>query len=140
MAIVKLVADNASLLKTSQEYEKCFFLPEPRFDLVWSERYTTNLITALINFALVPFAMTANLLVILAITRNNPLHTPSNMLLSCLAFSDFLIGLIVQPLYGTFRMMENTPSLRTLCFQSGVFGEFLDLLWCVVCDLECNEL
>ncbi|XP_031565437.1 melanocyte-stimulating hormone receptor-like [Actinia tenebrosa] len=122
MDALKLGANNTTLGSTPQEYQQCFFLPEPEFNLVWSERYTTNLITALINFALIPFAITANLFVILAITKNNSLHTPSLMLLSCLAFSDFLIGLIVQPLYGTFRLMENTH-LYVPCAFRVVYSE-----------------
>ena len=45
---------------------------------------------------------------VLVISRNTSLQTPSNVLLACQSFSDFLVGLLVQPSYGAFRLIENT--------------------------------
>ncbi|XP_020903042.1 adenosine receptor A2b-like [Exaiptasia diaphana] len=88
--------------------DKCFFLPEPQFNRVEDERYSTNVTTALINFAMIPFALCSNFLIVSVITRNPSFASPSNVLLACLAVSDFLVGLIVQPLYSCFRILENT--------------------------------
>lgn len=84
----------------------CYFLPRPEFGFV-EERQTTNLATAVINLLFVPVAIITNLLIILAISKNSLLQSPSNVLISCLAFSDLLVGLIVQPCFITFRIMEN---------------------------------
>ena len=71
-------------------------------------RHTSNLTTAVINGLCSPFAVIANSRVVLVITSNASLQTPSNVLLGCLAFSDFLVGLLVQPCYVAFRLIENT--------------------------------
>lgn len=107
---------------SSPSTEKCFFLPEPQFDLVSKDRYITNLLTALLNLALVPFALTSNFLVMFVITRSSSMYSPSNVLLACLALSDFLVGLIVQPLYSGFRLMENL-SLYVPCAYRVAYSE-----------------
>ena len=85
---------------------KCFFLPNPAFEKV-PLRYTSNLITALINVAFAPFAVVSNSLLLLLLRRCPQLSNPSNILLGCLAFSDILVGLITQPSYAIFRLQEN---------------------------------
>ena len=86
--------------------DQCFVLPDPVYNRVMA-RHATNLITAAINGLCSPFAVIANFLVVFVITRNAALHTPSNVLLACLAFSDLLVGLLVQPCYVVFRLLEN---------------------------------
>ena len=100
----------------------CFILTDSLYDKVMA-RHTSNLTTAVINGLCSPFAVIANSLVVLVITRNAYLQTPSNVLLGCLAFSDFLVGLLVQPCYVAFRLIENTNhfvpcGLRILYSQS----------------------
>lgn len=84
----------------------CFVLPDPVYDKVMA-RHASNLITAAINGLCSPFAVIANFLVVFVIARNAVLHTPSNLLLACLAFSDLLVGQLVQPCYVVFRLLEN---------------------------------
>ena len=69
----------------------CFHLPDAEFDKV-EQRRTRNLLTGIINAVLSPFAVTANFLIVFVILT---LQTPSNLLLTCLAISDLLVGLIV---------------------------------------------
>ena len=57
----------------------------------------TVIITLSIPFAI--FAVVANLAVIITIIRSPPLHRPVNVLPCSLAASDFLTGLVVQPVY-----------------------------------------
>jgi hypothetical protein len=94
----------------------CFFLPQPDFDLV-KERHTTNVATALINALLMPVAIITNFAIMLVISKNTLLQTPSNVLLSCLALSDFLVGVIVQPCFIGFRIMENTSKFVPCSFR-----------------------
>ena len=82
----------------------CFHLPDPSFDHV-SERYTMNLITAIINIVTAPLAVICNLLICAAIIIR--LRTPSNLLIASLALSDVFVGLAVQPGYIMYRLMEN---------------------------------
>ena len=84
----------------------CYHLPDPTFHQV-SERYLVNLITAIINIVSAPFAVVSNLLIAVAIFNIARLRTPSNLLIGCLALSDVLVGLAVQPGYITYRLMEN---------------------------------
>ena len=71
------------------------------------ERFTMNLITAIINIITAPVAVVTNVLVVIAIFSCSRLRTPSNLLIGCLAVSDVLVGLTVQPGYITYRLMEN---------------------------------
>ena len=96
---------------TSTQYQifsssSCFHLPDPSFQQV-SERYHMNLLTAIINILASPFAVVSNLFIAVAVFYNNRLRTPSNLLIGCLALSDVLVGLAVQPGYITYRLMEN---------------------------------
>ena len=84
----------------------CFHLPDPIFDQV-SQRFTINLITAIINIVTAPIAVTVNTLVVTAIFGTPRLRTPSNLLIACLALSDVFVGLTAQPGYITYRLMEN---------------------------------
>ncbi|XP_078353863.1 trace amine-associated receptor 7e-like [Oculina patagonica] len=84
----------------------CFHLPDPNLAQV-SQRYTTNLVTAVINIVTAPLAVIVNTLVVTAIFSCPRLRTPSNLLIACLALSDVLVGLTVQPGYISYRLMEN---------------------------------
>ena len=84
----------------------CFHLPDPNFDGA-SQRFTVNLVTAIINIIASPFAVISNSIIVIAIFTSSSLRTPSNFLIACLALSDVLVGLTVQPGYICFRLMEN---------------------------------
>ena len=90
-----------------QIFHLCSHLPDPSFQMA-SHRYLSNLITGIINAIFAPFAVIANFLVFVAILRSPTLRcTPSCMLIACLALSDFLVGVIVQPAYLAYRLREN---------------------------------
>ncbi|KAJ7357783.1 hypothetical protein OS493_023260 [Desmophyllum pertusum] len=96
----------------------CYHLPDPTFHKV-PERYTMNLVTAIVNIVAAPFAVASNLLIFTAIVSR--LRTPSNLLIACLALSDVFVGLAVQPGYITYRLMEN--QLRAVpCFVRVVYA------------------
>ena len=84
----------------------CYHLPDPTFHQA-TQRYTMNLVTAIINIVTAPFAVTVNSLVVIAIVSCNRLRTPSNLFIACLALSDVFVGLTAQPGYITYRLMEN---------------------------------
>ena len=111
-------------LNISSEDSFCFHLPHPLFDDA-SERYITNLITAIINIISAPFAFISNMLIFVAIFDFHRLQTPSNLLLATLALSDAFVGLTVQPGYITYRLMENqhrsVPCFARLIYSSAFY-------------------
>ena len=98
----------------------CFHLPDPDFDRV-SERFTMNLVTAIINIIASPLAVISNSLIVIAIFGSSPLRTPSNLFIGCLALSDAFVGLTVQPGYICFRLMEN-QHLSVPCFVRVIYS------------------
>ena len=100
------MAANVSI-DNNQPWRPCFHLPDPFFQHV-QHRYQSNLITGVINAIFAPFSATANSLVFLAIVLSPSLRSaPSCLLIACLAMSDFLVSVIVQPAYVSYRFNEN---------------------------------
>ena len=62
------------------------------------------IITIIINSITCPFTVLLNVLVIMAVKRRPRLQTNSNILLACLAATDALSGLIVQPLFIVWKI------------------------------------
>ena len=54
-----------------------------------------------LNFIACPFVCFLNALVMLAVKTKRRLQTHSNILLACLALTDLIVGVVVQPLHGT---------------------------------------
>ena len=102
--------------------DECFVLPDP-VDEKLMTRHASNLITATINAVCSPFAVVANFLVVLVIARKAAPHTPSNVLLASLAFSDLMVGMVVQPCYVVFRLYENISHLVPPCLLRIVYSE-----------------
>lgn len=84
----------------------CFHLPDPKFDEFYHRR-TANLVTAAMNAILSPFAVAANFLMVFIICKTSSLHSPPNLLLACLSISDIFVGLVLQPSYVAYRLLEN---------------------------------
>jgi len=64
-------------------------------------------LTAAAVFSLVtcPFTILLNALVIIAVKTKRRLQTHSNMLLACLALTDLMVGLVVQPLHTAMTIL-----------------------------------
>ena len=58
-----------------------------------------SIATSIVNSLTMILALVANGLVIVAVWTSRALHSPSNILVSCLAVTDLLTGLITQPLF-----------------------------------------
>lgn len=59
-----------------------------------------------------------NLLVIIAVWKKQQLHTPSNVLLSNLALTDFGVGCIVQPLFVAHKIGAIQGNISLHCIAS----------------------
>ena len=64
------------------------------------------IITIIINSITCPFTVLLNVLVIMAVKRRPRLQTNSNILLACLAATDALTGLIVQPSFILWKLFQ----------------------------------
>ena len=72
---------------------------------------TVTFSTSVVLAVLSPVAVVGNILIMAVIWRNQTLRTPSYILLSGLAFTDFCTGFITQPLFVASRF---------ICFQSSL--------------------
>ena len=66
----------------------------------------SDIITIIINSITCPFTVLLNVLVIMAVKRRPRLQTNSNILLACLAATDALTGLILQPLFIVLKISQ----------------------------------
>ena len=92
---------------------KCFFL-----EVYWEQtgRNVTGSILSCVVTAL--FALTAilgNCIVMLVICKTRELHSPSFTLLFCLASSDLLVGLVVQPCFVAYKLAELLENFSAYC-------------------------
>ena len=92
---------------------KCFFL-----EVYWEQtrRNVTGSILSSVVTAL--FALTAilgNCIVMLVICKTRELHSPSFTLLFCLASSDLLVGLVVQPCFVAYKLAELLENFSAYC-------------------------
>ena len=90
-----------------------FHLEEEWYDL--TSTYITNVVLIVINALTALSATAGNSLILLAVWKTPALRTPSNTLLCCLAFSDFLVGLVVQPTNALEIFFEIQRNKRAFC-------------------------
>ncbi|KAJ7382162.1 hypothetical protein OS493_036714 [Desmophyllum pertusum] len=67
--------------------------------------YASDIAVAIVNISFAIFAFLSNLAVIATIIRTPSLHAPVNVLLCGLAAADCLTGLVVQPVYASWRFL-----------------------------------
>ena len=98
----------------------CFFF---KINLEKTEDvYITNILTCIINLVFSLLTVVGNVVILQAIHKTRDLHSPSFILLSCLAFSDLLVGTICQPLVVATKVAELVDNFSLYCtfrlFQS----------------------
>ena len=77
--------------------------------------FTAYILTSILNGISSITAITGNAVVILVVWKTRELHTPSNVLLSCLALSDLTVGLIAQPSFVIHKIGELNNSFSMYC-------------------------
>ena len=85
----------------------------------------SDIITIIVNSITCPFTVLLNVLVIMAVKRRPRLQTNSNILLACLAATDALTGLIVQPsfiLWKISQLLGAATSKGILSFHDAVLN------------------
>ena len=61
---------------------------------------------AVFNLVACPFTILLNALVIIAVKTKRRLQTHPDILLACLALTDLMVGLVVQPLHTTMILFQ----------------------------------
>ncbi|XP_073232515.1 melanocyte-stimulating hormone receptor-like [Porites lutea] len=80
--------------------------------------YITYVVSIIFNSICAVPACLLNLLVIIAVWKKQQLHTPSNVLLSNLALTDFGVGCIVQPLFVAHKIGAIQGNISLHCIAS----------------------
>ena len=73
----------------------------------------TYIITIIFNTVTCPFTVALNVLVNTAVKRRARLQSYANILLACLAVTDALTGLLVQPTYIILRIFQVLGGINT---------------------------
>ena len=116
----------------NKTHKTCFFL-DINLDKT-EEVFITNILTCILNFVFSLITCVGNFLILFAIRKTQGLHSPSFILLGCLAASDLLVGLICQPFFVVLKIAELVDGfsaycpLRMLRFISGWIASGVSLL------------
>lgn len=78
--------------------------------------HVTHILTAIVNVVLALTAITGNTVVIFTVWKSPALHSPSNVLVCCLAISDLAVGLLTQPCFVIHKIGEILHRLEMYCF------------------------
>ena len=94
----------------------CYFFEDDltKFD-VSDEVFITNIVTCILNCVFSLLTCMANFLIVFVIEKTHELHSPSFVLLGCLASSDLVVGLICQPILVTHKIAELNKNFPAYC-------------------------
>ena len=93
-------------MATSDEEKPCFFLQSVDDPEALGSYLAVHILTCVLNSILSVTATAGNAFVLLLMWKTPSLHTPANLLLCSLASADFVIGLITQPSFITYKIAE----------------------------------
>ncbi|XP_022780992.1 trace amine-associated receptor 7f-like [Stylophora pistillata] len=79
------------------------------------ETFIASILTCIFNAVFSPITSTGNIIILNVIWKTQELHSPSFMLLFCLAASDLLVGLVCQPLFVAYQIAELLNNFRAYC-------------------------
>ena len=89
-----------------------------------SRAETIVIINSVLNAPLILISIVGNALVLLAIFRTPSIHSTSIIMLTSLAFSDLLVGLLAQPLFIADEITSLTTQNPILYSVSAMIGFF----------------
>ncbi|KAJ7374611.1 hypothetical protein OS493_004949 [Desmophyllum pertusum] len=79
------------------------------------ETQTANIITCILNAVFSLITCMGNSVILHVIWKTRELHSPSFVLLFCLAASDLLVGLICQPFFVAYKVAELGNDFSVYC-------------------------
>ncbi|XP_078379453.1 alpha-1D adrenergic receptor-like [Oculina patagonica] len=103
------MASNASNISSAN----CMFLDTNQRPFRYIS--TANVIACILNALFSLIATSSNAIVLISFWKTPSLQTPQNSLLGWIAFSDLLVGAVVQPLDVAQRVMEELGDIQIYC-------------------------
>ena len=101
------------------------FLTALKPDALSTDVHSVLLFTTVMLLVFLPFTILLNILVIVAVNSTHELRTTSNILLACLATTDLLIALTIQPCFIAMEVyFIQGRSVAEFCVLEKVSGIF----------------
>ena len=79
------------------------------------DTFIASVLTIILNAVFSLITATGNFIILQVIWKTPELHSPSFILLFCLAVSDILVGLICQPFFVAYQIAELAESFNVYC-------------------------
>ena len=128
------------MLNKSSKY--CFHLTLEDLQHLPDYFKTTYTINCVLYSLLAVWTVVGNTVVLVAIRRNRSLHSPSNILLACLALTDLAVGLFVEPLYVAYKIAEIHFSYEIVCelrTLRNLIGFVVPVISCLIVTIISTE-
>ena len=107
----------------SEQFCEGFTFVDATLDRISANLFGLLLTAAIINSIAWPFTVFLNVLVVLVVKTKRRLQTYSNVLLACLAVTDLMVGLVVQPLHLNITvLLLQGKGFHEFCATSYVFA------------------
>ena len=101
--------------------QRCFFLEQLNNYDFGELLYVESVVTMVVNFIGAIIAISGNVVILLTFWKSNQLRSQSQLFIWCLAFADFLTGLIVQPFYGAYKIAYMVGHSSASCVLRVIF-------------------
>ena len=100
----------------NQTGKNCFFFEDKYVNFDRTEGvFTANIVTCSLNCLFSLVTCLGNFLIVFTIGKTQELHSPTFILLGCLAVSDLLVGLICQPFFVAHKIAELKENFAVFC-------------------------
>jgi len=77
--------------------------------------FIASILTCILNAVFSLITVSGNFIILRVIWKTQELHSPSFILLFCLAAADLLVGLICQPFFVAYQIAELTDNFSAYC-------------------------
>ena len=113
---LRLICSQQALFAMNQTGKNCFFFEDKYVNFDRTEGvFTANIVTCSLNCLFSLVTCLGNFLIVFTIGKTQELHSPTFILLGCLAVSDLLVGLVCQPLYVAHKIAELEENFAVFC-------------------------
>lgn len=128
---VKMNLSQSSTTENATECKHVFYKSSSLQHSTSDSFYGLLIAAAVLSLAACPFTILLNFLVIGAVKTKRRLQTHPNILLACMALTDLISGLVVQPLYITVTIFLLTgENFRAFCDINLAFSiSFFQTFW-----------